>query len=84
LIEDFKLNNTQVSGDLLNGYSEGEIKDITTTPTGVAVQGQRYDWSMSPVALFEVPPSNDKSGSMTLLPSLAIVFVHFCSVFLIA
>jgi hypothetical protein len=84
VVEEFKDSTTQseVESDLVAGYGDTEIKEITPTPTGVEVRGNRYDTSNVTPPTSTNPtsppprvtaPSGNVSGSNLLSPCLALI-----------
>lgn len=81
MVEEFKDSTTQseVESDLVAGYGDTEIKEITPTPTGVEVRGNRYDTSNVTPPTSTNPtsspstPSGNVSGSNMLSPCLALI-----------
>lgn len=81
VVEEFKNEETrdEVKNDLVAGNVDTEIKDITPTPTGVEVRGNRYDTSNVTPPTSTNPtsspstPSGNVSGSNMLSPCLALI-----------
>jgi hypothetical protein len=81
VVEEFKNEETrdEVKNDLVAGNVDTEIKDITPTPTGVEVRGNRYDTSNVTPPTSTNPtsspstPSGNVSGLNMLSPCLALI-----------